>query len=159
MTPDRKPPRYSKAKPLDPVKRKRTKRDYEVAAAGGVVTRVTKKGNLRVAIVHRPRYDDWSLPKGGLNKKESFKAAALREVREETGLRCRLGEEMEACRYRDGRGRKKIVRWWRMSVRKGKLADFEPNDEIDQARWMSIGRAIETVDYEHDRKLLRSLIE
>ena len=82
-----------------------------VEAAGGLVVR--KDG--RVAVVHRPRYDDWSLPKGKLEKGESFKKAALREVEEECDLRCKLHEELPSDTYKVRRG-KKIVRWWRMSV-------------------------------------------
>ena len=78
----------------------------EVRAAGGVVER-----DGRVAVVHRPKYDDWSLPKGKLEDDESFEAAALREVREETGLACTLGAELGSTRYRDPKGRPKVVRY------------------------------------------------
>ena len=88
---------------------------HEVAAAGGVVVREAGEG-LEVVLVHRPRYDDWSLPKGKLEKGESFEQAALREIEEETGLRCRLGRELEPASYADNKGRSKIVRWYRMEL-------------------------------------------
>ena len=82
----------------------------QVSAAGGVVER-----DGLVAVVHRPRYDDWSLPKGKLDRGESWEQAALREVREETGLECELGEQLPTVRYMDQRGRPKTVRYWRMA--------------------------------------------
>jgi len=131
---------------------------YEVAAAGGVVVREAGEG-IEVVLVHRPRYDDWSLPKGKLEKGEGFEQAALREIEEETGLSCRLGPELEPATYKDQKGRSKIVRWYRME-----LADsgaepppFEPNDEVDELRWLSPAAAAELVDYEHDRLLLHGL--
>ena len=84
----------------------------EVEAAGGVVL----DDDGRVALVHRPRYDDWSLPKGKLDAGESFEEAALREVEEETGMRCRLLDELDPVEYRDNKGRQKLVRYWRMAV-------------------------------------------
>src|SRR3954470_10760122 len=68
--------------------------EHEVLAAGGVVVR-----DGRVAVVHRPKYDDWSLPKGKLDPGEGFEEAALREVEEETGMRCRLGRELPSTEY------------------------------------------------------------
>ena len=85
----------------------------EVRAAGGVVIR-----DGLVAVVHRPRYDDWSLPKGKLDEGETFEEAALREVWEETGLRAALVRELPEVRY-PVRGRPKLVRYWLMSVDRG----------------------------------------
>ena len=122
----------------------------EVAAAGGVVLREGEDGP-EVAVVHRPKYDDWSLPKGKLDPGETWEAAALREVEEETGLRCELGAELSSARYRDSKGRDKLVRWWLMRPLGG---EFTPNDEIDELRWLRIDAALELVDYDHDRELL-----
>jgi 8-oxo-dGTP diphosphatase len=125
----------------------------EVEAAGGVVVRETS-GGLEVALVHRPRYEDWSLPKGKLRASESFEEAALREVEEETGLRCELADELAPAHYRDRHGRRKRVRWWLMRPVEG---EFEPNDEVDELRWLSPDDAASLLDYEHDRELVRSL--
>src|SRR5919197_3173118 len=102
----------------------------EIRAAGVVVVR-----DGRIAVVHRPRYDDWSLPKGKLDLGESFQEAALREVREETGLTCRLEEELEPAHYL-AKGRPKVVRWWRMTV-VDEVDD--PDDEVDELRWLTPG--------------------
>jgi 8-oxo-dGTP diphosphatase len=111
-------------------------------------------GQPEVAIVHRPKYHDWSLPKGKLGPGESWEDAALREVEEETGLRCELVEELEPARYRDRRGRSKLVRWWLMRPLEG---EFTPGDEVDQLRWLEPTVAVDELDYEHDRELVRSL--
>ncbi|HEV3378712.1 MAG TPA: NUDIX hydrolase [Thermoleophilaceae bacterium] len=114
-----------------------------VQAAGGVVVR-----NGQVAVVHRPRYDDWSLPKGKLDPGESFEDAALREVEEETGLRCRLVRELPEVRY-EVRGRPKLVRYWAMEV-VGETP-FEPNDEVDEVRWVERDAALALLSYDRDR--------
>jgi 8-oxo-dGTP diphosphatase len=121
----------------------------EVNAAGGVVLREGK-----VCLVHRSRYDDWSLPKGKLDAGESFEAAALREVWEETGLRCRLGRELAPVRY-TVKGRPKLVRYWVMEVVED--APFAPNDEVDELRWVAPQTADELLTYAHDRGLVASL--
>ncbi len=126
----------------------------QVSAAGGVVIRDGGAGSPEVAVVHRPRYDDWSLPKGKLEPGEEWSDAALREVEEETGIRCELGEELEPARYRDRKGREKLVRWWLMRPLGG---EFVAGDEVDDLRWLDLGEALEALDYEHDRELIRSL--
>jgi 8-oxo-dGTP diphosphatase len=120
-----------------------------IEAAGGVV----EQDGL-IAIVHRPRYDDWSLPKGKLDKNESSERAALREVQEETGLSCQLIEELDPVSYTDNRGRPKNVRYWRMKVLSG---EFEVNDEVDELRWLSKAEALDLLSYEHDRELVEAL--
>ncbi len=127
--------------------------DADVAAAGGVVLRDGEDGT-EVAVVHRPRYDDWSLPKGKLEPGEEWEAAALREVEEETGLRCELGRELPSARYRDRKGRDKLVRWWLMRPLEG---EFVPGDEVDELRWLDRDRALELLHFEHDRDLVRAL--
>ncbi len=127
----------------------------EVEAAGGIVVRETSRGP-EVAIVHRPEYEDWSLPKGKLREGETWEEAALREVEEETGMRCELVRELEPARYRDRKGRRKLVRWWLMRPLDG---EFHPTDEIDELRWADVAEAARSLDYEHDRALVQSLDE
>ena len=121
-------------------------------AAGGVVVR--KDG--RVAVIHRPRYDDWSLPKGKLEPDETFEAGALREVEEETGIRGRIVGELPSVSYRDRKGRDKLVRWYRMDV--DDADEFAPNDEVDELRWLTPDAALALVSYGHDRELLQTLV-
>jgi 8-oxo-dGTP diphosphatase len=125
----------------------------DVEAAGGVVVRETS-GGPEVAIVHRPEYEDWSLPKGKLRAGEAWEAAALREVEEETGMRCELVRELEPVRYRDRKGRRKLVRWWLMRPFGG---EFRPTDEVDELRWVGADEARRSLDYEHDRALVQGL--
>src|SRR5437763_4181740 len=98
----------------------------QVKAAGGVVRRRAAGGGCEIAVVHRPRYDDWSFPKGKLDEGEGWEAAALREVLEETGLRCRLLRELPPVGYADAKGRPKAVRYWVMEPEDGECA---ANDE------------------------------
>jgi 8-oxo-dGTP diphosphatase len=118
-----------------------------VRAAGGLVVR-----DGDVLLVHRPSYDDWTFPKGKADEGESDEACALREVAEETGLRCTLGDELATTEYIDSRGRPKRVRWWRMTP----VADdgFSPNDEIDELRWVTPEVAAGLLSYERDLALL-----
>jgi 8-oxo-dGTP diphosphatase len=125
----------------------------EVRASGGVVWR-RANGGLEVAVVHRPKYDDWSFPKGKLVPGETWEEAALREVEEEIGLRCRLGHELPPTSYRDPKGRAKVVRYWMMEPLDG---DFAPSREVDEMRWLPARDARDVLSYEHDRELLREV--
>jgi 8-oxo-dGTP diphosphatase len=120
-----------------------------VRAAGGVVMR-----GGRVALVHRPKYDDWTFPKGKLDPGEDFEQAALREVEEETGMRCRLGRELPSTRYVDPKGRRKVVRYWQMEPLEG---DFAPNREVDELRWVAPPEARGLLSYDRDRDVLADL--
>jgi len=122
-----------------------------VRAAGGIVSRSTGDGETEIVLVHRPAYDDWAFPKGKLHAGESDPEAALREVEEETGLRCRLGREVGVTSYEDARGRPKTVRYWAMTPFGGTLA---PANEIDDARWIPLAEAPHALTYERDRELL-----
>jgi 8-oxo-dGTP pyrophosphatase MutT (NUDIX family) len=125
----------------------------EVKASGGVVWR-RGAGGPEVALVHRPKYDDWSFPKGKLDRGEGWEDAALREVHEELGLRCRLGRELPSTSYRDPKGRAKVVRYWLMEPLDGA---FAPSREVDAMRWLPVDEAGAVLSYEHDRELLRGL--
>jgi 8-oxo-dGTP diphosphatase len=120
--------------------------EAEVKAAGGVVVR-----DGAIAVVHRPRYDDWSLPKGKLDPGETFEECALREVWEETGMRCTLGDELSSTSYRDRKGRSKVVRYWRMTAGDGQ---FVPSEEVDELRWLPLDAAGELLSYRRDVDVL-----
>jgi 8-oxo-dGTP pyrophosphatase MutT (NUDIX family) len=126
-----------------------------VRAAGGIVVRNAAE-QLLILLVHRPRYDDWSLPKGKAESGEQPEATALREVEEETGLRCRLVRELDCTRYVDGRGRDKEVRYWLMEP-KDPDRRFVPNDEVDEIFWCTPGDAEKLLTYDHDRRLVASV--
>jgi len=123
----------------------------EVRAAGGLVRRIDGDGTVLVLVVHRPRYDDWSLPKGKVDRGETDEECARREVEEETGLRCRLGRELASTRYVDRKGRSKQVRYWEMEVEGG---SFVPNDEVDEVRWLPLAEARALLTYAHDHALV-----
>jgi 8-oxo-dGTP diphosphatase len=123
-----------------------------IRAAGGVVWRQTAEGHREVVLVHRPAYDDWTFPKGKLNPGETEAEAALREVEEETGLRCRLGSDLGSVSYSVGPGLDKSVRYWVMTPVEGSLT---PAHEIDRARWVRAEEATPVLTYDHDRAVLQ----
>jgi 8-oxo-dGTP diphosphatase len=125
-----------------------------VRAAGGIVLRDIAGGRREVAVVHRPGRDDWSLPKGKLATDETFEDCALREVQEETGLRCRMRRFVGFTEYRDRRDRPKVVLYWLMDVLDG---EFAPSDEVDEMRWLELTIARRALTYERDRELIASL--
>lgn len=125
--------------------------DFQVEAAGGLVWREADAGGVELVVVHRPRYDDWSLPKGKLDPGESHEVAALREVQEETGLEVELEEELEPHFYEDHKGRSKRVRWWAMQALEG---EFNPDHEVDELRWVAPDAAAELLTYARDRELV-----
>ena len=121
-----------------------------VRAGGGIVWR-GEPGAIEVLVVHRPRYDDWSFPKGKCDADESFLDAAVREVAEETGLLVDVGADLGEVRYTDHRDRPKVVRYWSMTVTGGV---FEANDEVDEIAWLPLAEARARLSYAHDVTLL-----
>lgn len=121
-----------------------------VRAAGGVVRRAGPEGE-EVLLVHRPRYGDWTFPKGKAKSDEPDQATALREVEEETGFVCSLGEELPSTRYRDGHGRPKVVRYWTMRVEAGA---FRPHREVDAIDWVRSREAAGSLSYDRDLEVL-----
>jgi 8-oxo-dGTP pyrophosphatase MutT (NUDIX family) len=121
-----------------------------IRAAGGVVVRETGEG-IEVLVVHRPRYDDWTFPKGKAEPGESDEDCALREVEEETGLRCKLDRELRSTSYVDAQGRPKLVRYWLMRPVAGELRYV---NEVDDARWMSQEEAAGRLSYDRDLPVL-----
>ncbi len=129
-------------------------RQAVVRAAGGIVVRGTGEA-AEVLLVHRPR-GDWSFPKGKAESGERDEETALREVEEETGWRCDLGEFAGQTDYIDAQGRPKVARYWIMTPR-SVASDFAANDEIDDLRWCSRRDAGKLLSYQPDRRLLAEL--
>ena len=125
-----------------------------VRAGGGVVWRRQPDGRLEILLVHRPKYDDWSFPKGKCDGHEDDATCALREVEEETGFRCRLGVELPSTEYIDPKGRPKKVRYWAMTVESGR---FAPNHETDEVQWVPVADALDLLSYERDREVMEAL--
>jgi 8-oxo-dGTP pyrophosphatase MutT (NUDIX family) len=111
-------------------------------------------GSLEVLVVHRPRYHDWSFPKGKLEEGETDEEAAVREVEEETGLRCALGRELPSTSYTDSKLRAKTVRYWEMRPVGGEAA---PRNEVDEVRWLGVVEAEELLSYDRDIEILRAV--
>jgi 8-oxo-dGTP pyrophosphatase MutT (NUDIX family) len=127
-----------------------------VRAAGAVVWRRGPAGT-EVLLVHRSRYDDWSLPKGKAEPGEEAVATAVREVEEETGVRGVLGPELPTTDYVDHRGRPKVVRYWAMEAPSGTDGTFVANDEVDGVAWLPIAEASDRLSYDRDRRVLEAL--
>jgi 8-oxo-dGTP diphosphatase len=125
-----------------------------VRAAGGVVWRRGDDGEIEILLVHRPKYDDWTFAKGKCDGSEDDAACALREVEEETGLRCRLGVELPSTDYIDPKGRPKSVRYWAMTVESGR---FVPNRETDAVRWVPFDEIDDALSYQRDREVVAAL--
>jgi 8-oxo-dGTP diphosphatase len=127
----------------------------EVRAAGAVVWRTGRKG-AEVLLIHRPRYDDWSLPKGKCERGESYEDCAVREVEEEVGLRGDLGAPLPDASYVDHKGRTKRVRYWAMEA--ASFPDFVVNDEVDEVRWVRPADAARLLTYAHDRVVVDGFV-
>ena len=133
----------------------------EIVAAGGVVVDRTRAGEPRVLLVHRPRHDDWSFPKGKTDPGETIEQAALREVKEETGLDCRITQNLPSLRYsyrdRGGRLRPKVVHYFLMEMVEGKLS--VNIHEIDAVEWLAAREAAGRLTYQPDRQVLEVALE
>jgi 8-oxo-dGTP diphosphatase len=131
----------------------------ELLAAGGVVWRPATEGasdGVEVALVHRPRYDDWSLPKGKVDPGEHLAQTARREVLEETTIDAPLRRFLGATDYRVAAGRKR-VRWWSIRAPEGAGRSFVPGDEVDELIWLPVPQALRTLSYAHDAAPVHAL--
>lgn len=128
--------------------------ETRIEAAGGVVVR-GKGADQTILVIHRPKYDDWSLPKGKLDPGEAAKEAALREVAEETGHQCRIIGKLQPVFY-EKKGAPKRVRYWLMKVEGG---EFEPNEEVDAIEWWSPADAARSLSHQHDRELIAATFD
>jgi 8-oxo-dGTP pyrophosphatase MutT (NUDIX family) len=124
------------------------------ATYGALPWRIGKKGTPEVLLVHRPVHGDWSIPKGKAEPGETGPECAEREVREETGLYCLLGEELPSIRYEDRKGRIKTIRYWAAAAGSG---SFTANEEVDAVRWLSLPAALRTVTEPRDRPAIIAL--
>jgi 8-oxo-dGTP diphosphatase len=127
--------------------------DRVIPAGGGVVWRTGDDGTLETAVIHRPRYDDWSLPKGKLDAGEHVLQAAVREVAEETGLTAVVGRRSLTTRYPIPEGLKTVDYWLMRAVG----GEFEPNHEVDELRWLPVDAASALLSHEHDRAVVADL--
>ncbi len=128
--------------------------ENHVRAAGGVVWRQAAGSKVEVLLVHRPEYDDWTIPKGRADPGESDEQCALREVEEETGLRCELGEHLGDVAYLDAEGRPKLARYWAMRPMSG---SFLAGREVDEVQWLPLPAAVGRLTYERDAAVLAAL--
>ncbi|MDT5013878.1 MAG: 8-oxo-(d)GTP phosphatase [Mycobacterium sp.] len=127
-----------------------------ILAAGAVLWRPTDDATApEIAIIHRPRYDDWSLPKGKVDPGETEPVTAVREIAEETGYTSHLGRRLTAVSYPIEQGVKK-VRYWAARTTGG---EFTPNTEVDELKWLPTAEAMKQLGYPHDRKVLRRFMK
>ena len=125
-----------------------------IEAAGGILWRDLPSGR-EIAVVHRSRYGDWTLPKGKLKRGEPWHHAALREVKEETGCDAELGEFAGCVSYLVD-GQPKVVLYWHMELERE--CGFCPSEEVQQVVWLTPVEALERLDYPAERELLRSAL-
>ena len=134
----------------------------QVTAAGGIVWRPAgvasgsgagESGEIELLVVHRPKYDDWSLPKGKHEPGESDEECARREIEEETGITGHLGEEVGTTRYVDGKGRDKVVHYFEVT---DPVGEFVPNHEVDEVRWLAPGEAQALLTYSYDVEIVEA---
>ena len=131
-----------------------------VVAAGAILWR-KEKDSLKVLLIHRGRYDDWSWPKGKLDKGEGVSEAAVREIKEETGIKVSLGPKLFESRYTLGNGSKKVVHYWSAKVSDSALKKqkFKPDEEVSSIKWVPVAEARKLLTYKHDNDPLDVLVK
>ncbi len=127
-----------------------------IRAAGALLWRESSAGEIEVALVHRPRYGDWSLPKGKIDENETALACAYREVFEETGIKARFTRQLGAVEYEDNGAQKRVKYWVAQALG---ASDFVANDEVDQLRWLKPSDSIELATHQSDKEMIERFLE
>ena len=122
-----------------------------IRAAGGIVTRFVAGGRVEVACIYREARGDWTFPKGKLDDGETFEQAALREVHEETGMRCHVVRFIGTTNYTHRKGKPKIVAYYLMAVERG---EFAPTEEVDELVWLPLEQVRAHLTWDRDQELL-----
>ncbi len=127
-----------------------------IRAAGALLWREIAAGEIEIALVHRPRYDDWSLPKGKIDENETALACAYREVFEETGIKARFTRQLGAVEYEDNGAQKRVKYWVAQALG---ASDFVANEEVDQLRWLNPTDSIELATHQSDKEMIERFLE
>jgi 8-oxo-dGTP diphosphatase len=127
-----------------------------IRAAGALLWRESSAGEIEVALVHRPRYDDWSLPKGKIDENETPLACAYREVFEETGIKARFTRQLGSVEYEDNGTQKRVKYWVAQALG---TSDFVANEEVDQLRWLKPSDSIELATHQSDKEMIERFLE
>jgi phosphohistidine phosphatase SixA/8-oxo-dGTP pyrophosphatase MutT (NUDIX family) len=127
-----------------------------IRAAGALLWREIAAGEIEIALVHRPRYDDWSLPKGKIDEDETALACAYREVFEETGIKARFTRQLGAVEYEDNGAQKRVKYWVAQALG---ASDFVANEEVDQLRWLKPTDSIELATHQSDKEMIERFLE
>lgn len=128
-----------------------------IRAAGAVLWRQKSHNEIEIALIHRPRYDDWSLPKGKIEENESALECAYREIFEETGIRANFTRQLDSIEYEDNGQSKRVIYWAAQST--SATSNFVANEEVDQLQWLSPSAALETLSHPLDAQVLQRFIE
>ncbi len=127
-----------------------------IRAAGALLWRENSAGDLEVALVHRPRYSDWSLPKGKIDENETALACAYREVFEETGIKAKFTRQLGSVEYEDNGAQKRVKYWVAQALNS---SNFQPNEEVDELRWLSSADAIDLASHQSDKEMIERFLE
>ena len=127
-----------------------------IRAAGALLWREIAAGEIEIALVHRPRYDDWSLPKGKIDENETALACAYREVFEETGIKARFTRQLGSVEYEDNGAQKRVKYWVAQALG---ASDFVANEEVDQLRWLKPTDSIELATHQSDKEMIERFLE
>jgi len=132
----------------------------EIFAAGAVCWREVGK-DIMVAMIYRGRYKDWSFPKGKVDPGETLAEAAVREIKEETGLKVKLGVPLSTVSYPIDKGRTKVVHYWAAKVTDKAVANskFKPDEEVSEVVWVKADQAFAKLSYKHDQELLQEVLD